>query len=634
MSRWPVAGGECGRIVREKDWSDHPLGPSASWPAGLKGTVETILACSFPLIVLWGEDLYQLYNGAYAEIMGSRHPAGMGQKTSECWPEVWDFNRRVYARVFRGETVDFSDQLLRLFREGSLQDYFFDLCYSPMRTEEGEVGGVLVTVFDVTERHRTAAALQQNIHRLNALVAATSYATYIMTPDWTEMQQMEGAGFLADAPHGNKHWLQDYIHPEDQQEVLRKVAEALATGTAFEMEHRVFRADGSSAWTLSRAVPIRAEDGSIKEWFGAATDITGLHLRDKRLGELAAIVESSDDVIISKDLNGIINSWNASATRLFGYEPEEIIGKSILTLIPEHLQSDEPKILSEIRAGRSIEHFETVRRKRSGELIDVSLTISPVKNARGEIIGASKILRDISARKRMEESLLQAEKIAATGRMAATIAHEVNNPLEAITNLLYLAKVKSTDTEVLGYLNTAENELSRVSHIAKQTLGYYREHASASPRSLAEIARDAAAIYAPRCRAAGIEVALRIHSERKLTIRRGEMMQVVSNLIANSIYAMPGGGKLEILVGDTAAPEGVELVVCDSGSGIPPDTMPRVFEAFFTTRSTIGTGIGLFVAKQFVEGHGGSISIESDTSAQKHGTAVRVFLPVNTSYSS
>ena len=137
-------------------------------------------------------------------------------------------------------------------------------------------------------------------------------------------------------------------------------------------------------------------------------------------------------------MNGIVTSWNSSACRLFGYTAEEMIGASILKLIPEHLHSDETSIIESIRAGRRIEHFETVRMTKDGRFVDVSLTISPMKDELGNTIGASKILRDISDRKRMEQSLLQAEKIAATGRMAATIAHEINNPLEAVMNLLYL----------------------------------------------------------------------------------------------------------------------------------------------------------------------------------------------------
>ena len=353
----------------------------------------------------------------------------------------------------------------------------------------------------------------------------------------------------------------------------------------------------------------------------------------KRLGELAAIVESSDDVIVSKDLNGVIRSWNAAAARLFGYSADEIIGSSILKLIPEDLHSDEKTIMENIRAGRRVEHFETVRRTKSGELLDVSLTVSPIKDERGRVIGASKILRDVSTRKRVEQALLQAEKIAATGRMAATIAHEINNPLEAVMNLIYLLRPMISDPAGINYIESVETELGRVSHIAKQTLGYYREHAAASRASIGEIVLHAITIYEPRCSATGIEIKKAINSSRKIMLRRGEMMQVVSNLMMNSIYAMQAGGTLSITVEDAVgSPDGIVLTIQDNGVGIAEADLPRVFEAFFTTRSTLGTGIGLFVAKQFVEGHGGRIEVKSRRDGEDHGTTVRVFLPGSTTY--
>ena len=358
-------------------------------------------------------------------------------------------------------------------------------------------------------------------------------------------------------------------------------------------------------------------------------------LRDnaKHHGELAAIVSSSDDVIVSKDLDGIITSWNDAATRVFGYTADEMIGCSILKLIPEHLHSDEKIILENIRAGRRVEHFETVRLTKSGKPIEVSLTVSPVKDANGQTIGASKILRDISGRKRLEQSLLQAEKIAATGRMAATIAHEINNPLAAVMNLLFLLRPKISDEEGARYLAAAESELGRVSHIAKQTLGYYREHASASMTSLETIADHALLIYEPRCTATGITIERFLSPSRRVVLRRGEMMQVISNLIVNAMYAMPTGGTLSVSVCDAEnPPDGVVLTVTDNGVGIPAHVLPRVFDAFFSTRDTFGTGIGLFVAKQFVEGHGGQIAIESHVEPERRGTSVRVFLPAHTAY--
>ena len=352
----------------------------------------------------------------------------------------------------------------------------------------------------------------------------------------------------------------------------------------------------------------------------------------KRLGELAAIVESSDDAIISTDLNGVITSWNAAAGRILGYTADEIVGQSILKLIPEELHSDEPVIISRIRSGQRIEHFETIRRAKSGELLDVSLSISPIKDQNGVIIGASKILRDISNRKRMENSLIQAEKIAATGRMAATIAHEINNPLEAVLNLLYLLRPQVKTSEGKSYLGTAEIELNRVAHIAKQTLGYYREHASAVRVSLSQLAEHALTVYSPRCTAYNISVERHLDSDSKITIRRGEMIQVISNLLANAITAMPDGGKLAVCVSDTQTPSpGICLTIEDNGVGIPEENLEKAFEAFFTTRS-VGTGIGLFVARQFVEGHGGKIRIDSSVDPVEHGTKVSIFLPLHTAY--
>ncbi|MES2390095.1 MAG: PAS domain S-box protein [Acidobacteriota bacterium] len=400
------------------------------------------------------------------------------------------------------------------------------------------------------------------------------------------------------------------------------------------------------AWVIRRSAQQRA-DLYIKHWQERFTranierELAEERARNsddvretaKRLGELAAIVDSSDDVILSKNLDSTITSWNAAATRLFGYTADEMIGNSILRIIPPHLQSEEPEILRTIRAGRSIEHFETTRVTKDGRTLDVSVTISPIKDAQGNIIGASKILRDISGRRRIEQSLVQAEKIAATGRMAATIAHEINNPLEAVVNLLYLLHHHVHDPEGMQFLQAAESELARVSHIAKQTLGYYREHAAAVTASVSDVVQHAITIYEPRCAAAGIAIHKSLHSTRKITLRRGEMMQIISNLIVNSIYAMPDGGTLNISVDNTAAPaDGILLTIADNGVGIARQNLPHVFEAFFTTRTTVGTGIGLFVARQFIEGHGGSIEIASTTDSANHGTTVTIFLPLTTPY--
>jgi signal transduction histidine kinase len=213
--------------------------------------------------------------------------------------------------------------------------------------------------------------------------------------------------------------------------------------------------------------------------------------------------------------------------------------------------------------------------------------------------------------------------------MAATIAHEINNPLEAIVNLIFLAREHATDPAQIEYLDAAESEVVRVSHIAKQTLGYYREPNAAVLASLSDLAAEAIRIYEPRCRAAGIRMESRLDPSPALVLRKGEIMQVISNLISNAIYATSPEGRISIAVKPSTAPDpGVELSVEDTGIGIPPGQLPHIFDAFYTTRGTIGTGIGLFVSRQFIESHGGRIDVQSQTGPPSHGTTFTIFLPL------
>ncbi|WP_334242658.1 two-component system sensor histidine kinase NtrB [Terriglobus sp. ADX1] len=345
---------------------------------------------------------------------------------------------------------------------------------------------------------------------------------------------------------------------------------------------------------------------------------------------LAAIVESSDDAIISKDLDGTITSWNSAAERIFGYKPEEIIGKSILTLIPEELRDEEKTIIARLRNGERIEHFETTRLAKSGKLLSLSLTISPVRDANGKVVGASKIARDISERKEFERRLVETEKIVATGRMAATIAHEINNPLEAVVNLIYLARLSPTvNDQVREYLRLAEQEIERVSLIARQTLGYFRETAVPVNFPVSVLLDEVLTVYGAKLAYSGIDVHRDYQPAQPLTMRKGELTQLFSNLVANAIDAMPQGGDLSVSVtpeGDAPA-NGVRVQMADTGTGISSELLEKIFEPFFTTKEQRGTGIGLWLSRQFVEDHRGSIAVTSNTDAEDHGTTFRIFLP-------
>src|ERR1700744_192992 len=409
------------------------------------------------------------------------------------------------------------------------------------------------------------------------------------------------------------------LHPEEDQ-ILAK----LRAGEPIEHHETVRVRKSGEKFAISVSIsPIRDDAGTIIGGSRIARDISDRQRADESRFRLAAIVDSADDAIISKDLNGIIKSWNKGARRLFGYEEQEIIGQSILRLIPAGLQYEEDEILRKLRAGEKIDHYETTRLHKSGELLEVSVTISPIRNSTGEVIGASKIARSIAERKKLERQLIQSEQLAATGRMAATIAHEINNPLASIMNLIFLARQDGASSEeVQRYLTTAESELERVSHIARQTLGYYRDSASPKEIYLHDSMENVLAVYRQKLLNHGITVDSKFNDLRKTFAHSGEIIQIFSNLVSNAIDAMPYGGTLSISIAPAMQLEGdrIQIVIGDTGCGIKRENLQKVFDPFFTTKGSLGTGIGLWVSKQLVERHGGQISISSSTEPRDSGT--------------
>jgi PAS domain S-box-containing protein len=390
------------------------------------------------------------------------------------------------------------------------------------------------------------------------------------------------------------------------------------------------RKDGNLIGVSVTISPVRDRAGRVVGASKIARDISERWRREESRSRLAAIVDSSDDAIVSKDLNGIITSWNSGAYRIFGYSSEEMVGQSILRLIPNELHPEEAMILGKLRAGERIDHYETRRRRKDGKVIEVSVTISPVRDGTGQVIGASKIARDISGRKEVERRLIQSEKFAATGRMAATVAHEINNPLESVMNLVYLARKHSAPRgKAFAYLQLAERELERVSHLARQTLGYYRDTGSPVKAMLHELLREVLKVYESKFRSGGITVDCQFQDHRPVMVSKGEMLQVFSNVIANAVDAMPTGGKLQIQTQEmtNAQSEGVRVTIRDSGTGIPKEYLERIFEPFFTTKGSVGTGIGLWVSRQLIEKSGGYLSAENGTDETGRGALISIFLP-------
>ncbi|MGE5205653.1 MAG: ATP-binding protein [Chlamydiota bacterium] len=232
----------------------------------------------------------------------------------------------------------------------------------------------------------------------------------------------------------------------------------------------------------------------------------------------------------------------------------------------------------------------------------------------------------LEERARTEAALIKTERLATAGRLAATIAHEINNPLEAVTNLIYLAR-SAPAGEVGSYLQMVEDELARIARITKMTLGFYRDSGAPTPVDVAELLREVLALYGAKLRAKNIRVQTDVECPQNVLGSKGELRQVVANLVANAVDVLPNGGSLTLTVHDSDG--AVQLRVSDNGPGIPPENLSRIFEAFFTTKAELGTGLGLWVSRQIVEKHGGTISVESTPA----GTCFTVSLPCATQLS-
>ena len=271
---FPAGGGQLGALIRRFDWSRTSLGPLSRWPQSLKTVTSTLLLSPVPIVLLWGPDGVMIYNDAYSVFAGGRHPRLLGSKVREGWPEVADFNDNVMKVGLAGGTLAYRDQELTLFRSGRPEPVWMNLDYSPVFDESGAPAGVIAIVVETTERVLTERRLRESEERFRALTNATSDVVYRMSPDWTELRQMEGRGFLSDVDSPSVAWLDEHVFPEDQAEVRVAVDNAVRTKKTFQLEHRVRRADGSIGWAFSRAIQCLDDRGQVVEWFGAASDVT------------------------------------------------------------------------------------------------------------------------------------------------------------------------------------------------------------------------------------------------------------------------------------------------------------------------------------------------------------------------
>jgi len=580
-------------------------------------------------IVLLGRDLHIRRVTSAAEKQLKVIPSDVGRPISRIRLDIDTTNLEpLLVNALKTATVE--EQEVR-----DHEGHWYSLRAYPYRTTENKIDGLVVVLLDIDVIKRTSemqriakdaaqAVIETVRHPLLVLDSdlrvkkanASFYRTFQVSPQETEGRDLYSLG--------NKQW--------NIPRLRGLLEDVLPTGKPvcdFAVEHD-FPGIGRKTMLLN-AREIH-DPGSAKPMFLLAIeDITESEGKLVRLVEQAGLLELSPNAVIVRDEQGRVVYWNHGAEELYGWLREEAIGQVANDLLKTESPQLLPDIVDPVHRDNRWEG-ELVHTCKNGTRSTVLSRWALVRDVTGTPTSVMEINTDITNRKKAEEALLTSEKLASMGRMAATLAHEINNPLESITNLIYLAKNAPAIPEtVQRWLTAADEELVRVAAMAKQTLGLYRESAAAEPARVSDIFNSLLSIFSPRTKGKRIRVDLEVVSEVEVVAMRSELQQVFANLLANSIDAVDLDGtiRIRIVAGHdfkNRQISGVHITVADNGVGIPPAAQAKIFEPFFTTKEHSGTGLGLWVSRQIIQKHHGSIRFRSSVKPGNTWTLASVFL--------
>jgi PAS domain S-box-containing protein len=429
------------------------------------------------------------------------------------------------------------------------------------------------------------------------------------------------------------------LHEADQARVRASIEESVAGRRDLDVEFRLLRGDGSWAWAHTRAKVFYDALQHPERMIGVIIDVTAARLANQALHESEQRFRATFNHLAigmtQVALDGTILMANQKFCDILGYHDYEIAGRKFQDFThPDDLEPNLQKLHAMLSGEIASYRLEKRYIRKDGSSPWVQVTSSLVRGDNGEPIYIIAAIEDITERRRAEDALRNSEKLAATGRLAASIAHEINNPLESVTNLLYLLERNtSLDPDGLVYVRMAQEELSRVAHIARQTLGFYRESAQLEPVQLSELMDSVLDLFARKLRNAEVEVIKEYGRVGYIEAYPGEVRQVFSNLLANAIDAIGKKGKIKIRISrarnwSARGHRGVRVTIADNGSGIAVENRKYLFDPFFTTKGAKGTGLGLWVSRGMIEKHAGKISVRSNMQPGASGTVFSIFLPI------
>ncbi len=505
-------------------------------------------------------------------------------------------------------------------------------------TGTSEPERVVVLSIDITERRLADEALHLSDQKFREAQQAASMGTWFCEIGadkltWsTEVPSLQGAVLSQSV----KDWA-EAVHPDDIKTARAEVERAFREGGPFRMECRVRKANGEYAWCFTQGQIRLDENRKPISAVGITVDITARRRAEQELRRtqerFGLIVDTADIGFWYCDLPAVELRWDARVKNHFWLPADASV------TIEDFYRIVHPDDRERIRRATeaAIQNhckcdidYRTV--SPEGEVKWVRSVGRGFYDASGNPTSFDGMTMDITARRKAEDALRSSEKLAATGRLAATIAHEINNPLEAVTNFIYLAKTtEGIYPQVQDYLEVADQELMRVSHIARQTLGFYRDASGPKIIKVDELVHDVLNLYQRKISYKSLDLQVDVAADLKISGLAGEMRQVLSNLLANAIDASRAAGKIRIRARGTCdwktGMNATRVTLADSGCGMSADVRKRLFTPFFTTKADVGTGLGLWVTKGMVEKAKGRICVRSRENA---GTAFSMIFPSNT----
>jgi PAS domain S-box-containing protein len=542
-----------------------------------------------------------------------------------------------------GTIVGLANHTLLIRKDGT--ETPIDDSGAPIRDDAGEISGIILVFRSIAERRRSEKSLQQSEERLRlALAAANGVGTW----DWDVTNDLVYAdtGFArlygvnpAQAVAGiNIAEFTRNIHPEDIERVQQDIAEALRSGEQFSCEYRILQADGSTRWVVAVGRSTAGPDGAHTRFPGVTLDITERKYIEEALREskarFSAIYSASLEYIGIITPEGAILDCNRASLEFAGNTLADVVGKNFWDT-PWFIHTPgAPEMVKQAVAQAATGKFlrqEVSLNRPSGEAITFDFSLAPVRDDTGKVVFLIPEGRDVTDLKRTESALIQSEKLAAVGRLASSIAHEINNPLESVMNLIYLAQQHAIDPDAKRFLELADQEIRRVSIIANQTLRFHKQPSNPQAVGCSELFLTVLGIYQGKFRNSKVTIEKREHAVQPITCFEGDIRQVLNNLVANAIDAMPNGGRLLLRSREaTHWPtnrKGVALTVADTGIGMSPAILKNIFNPFFTTKGVNGTGLGLWVSQEIVTRHNGSLRVRSSRREGHTGTVFSLFLP-------